>query len=189
MKNKLTTLAAGLVLAGLAVGCNTAPTNTNANGNTVPANTAVVTNNNGNTNTSGVQTTNTSNRPGDMMAGNYNANMTRADYDKDKDRYATEAKTAGRTIGTGANDGWLWTKTRAALGTTNDLRDSTINVDVDNAVITLTGSVGTAEQKSRAATVANSIEGVKSVKNNLTVGAVGAGTTMNTNNMNGNMKK
>ena len=187
MKNTLTTLAAGLVLAGLAVGCNTAPTNTNANGNTVPANTAVVTNNNGNTNTSGVQTTNTSNRPGDMMAGNYNANMTRADYDKDKDRYAGEAKTAGRTIGTGANDGWLWTKTRMALATTAGLRETTINVDVSNAVVTLTGTVGTKEQLTMAVKTAQEIDGVTSVKNNLKVSA-GDSMTNQMTGSNSNMK-
>jgi osmotically-inducible protein OsmY len=101
----------------------------------------------------------------------WNANMTRADYDKDKDRYAADAKAAGSKIGTGANDGWLWTKTKAALATTAGLRDSTINVDVDNGVITLNGSVGTKEQQQMAVKVANEIEGKTSVKNNLTVKA------------------
>ncbi len=110
-----------------------------------------------------------------------NANMTRADYDRDKDRYAAEAKTAGRTIGTGANDGWLWTKTKAALATTAGLRDSTINVDVSNAVVTLTGTVGTKEQQQMAVKVANEIEGKTSVKNNL---KVSAGDSM-TNQMTG----
>jgi len=110
-----------------------------------------------------------------------NANMTRAEYDRDKDRYAAEAKSAGRTIGTGANDGWLWTKTRAALATTAGLRDSTINVDVSNAVVTLTGTVGTKEQQQMAVKVANEIEGKTSVKNNL---KVSAGDSM-TNQMTG----
>jgi osmotically-inducible protein OsmY len=68
-------------------------------------------------------------------------------------------------------DGWLWTKTRAVLATTDDLRDSTINVDVDNAVVTLSGTVATQAQKTKAAQVAKSVEGVKSVRNNLTVSA------------------
>ena len=110
-----------------------------------------------------------------------NANLSRADYDRDKDRYAAEAKGAGRTIGTGANDGWLWTKTRAALATTAGLRDSTINVDVDNGVITLSGTVGTKEQQQMAVKVANEIEGKTSVKNNL---KVSAGDSM-TNQMTG----
>jgi len=116
-----------------------------------------------------------------------NANMTRAEYDRDKDRYAAEAKSAGRTIGTGANDGWLWTKTKAALATTAGLRDSTINVDVDNGVITLGGTVGTKEQQQMAVKVANEIEGKTSVKNNLQVSA-GDSMTNQMTGSNSNMK-
>lgn len=100
-----------------------------------------------------------------------NGNLTREEYDRDKDRYAAEAKSAGRTVGTGAEDGWLWTKTRAALATTNDLRDSTINVDVSNAVVTLSGTVGTKAQEQAAVKAAQEIKGVTSVKNMLKVNA------------------
>ena len=57
--------------------------------------------------------------------------VTREEYERDKDRYSREAKDAGRTVGTGLNDGWLWVKTRFELAAADDLRDSTINVDVD----------------------------------------------------------
>ena len=178
-KNKIAAFVAGTALAALAAGCaETTTTNSNANGNTVPSNTAVVTNNNGNTNTAGVTTTNTTTTTTTHTA---NANITRAEYDKDKDRYTREAKEAGSTIGQGANDGWLWTKTRAALLTTDDLRESTINVDVNNDVVTLKGSVASAAQKTKAETVAKGIEGVKSVKNELTVSASGATTNHNAN--------
>ncbi len=176
-KNKIAAFVAGTALAALAGCAETTTTNSNANGNTVPSNTAVVTNNNGNTNTAGVTTTNTTT----TTTRNYNANITRAEYDKDKDRYSREAKEAGNTIGQGANDGWLWTKTRAALLTTDDLRESTINVDVENDVVTLKGSVANAAQKAKAETVAKGIEGVKSVKNQLTVAAAGATTNTNAN--------
>ena len=43
------------------------------------------------------------------------AAMTREEYEKNKESYTEEAKRLGRKIGAGANDGWLWTKTRAAL--------------------------------------------------------------------------
>jgi hyperosmotically inducible protein len=49
------------------------------------------------------------------------------------------------------------------------LRDSTINVDVDKDVVTLTGTVATPAQKTKAEQVAKSVEGVKSVKNLLKV--------------------
>ncbi|MEJ7577050.1 MAG: BON domain-containing protein [Pyrinomonadaceae bacterium] len=186
-RNKLAALIAGATLAATAAGCQSMNTN-NANGNTVPANTGVVTNNNGNTNTSGVSTTNTSNMNGSMMngnsnmsRGNYNANITREEYNRDKDRYSGEARQAGRTVGSGVNDGWLWTKTRAKLGTTDDLRDSTINVDVDNGVVTLTGTVASKAQSDRAKTVAGSVEGVKSVNNRLTVSGDGSTNVNNSN--------
>lgn len=118
---------------------------------------------------------------------NANANTTtgraptREEYERDRDRYAREARESGRTIGSGANDGWLWVKTRFELATADDLRDSTINVDVDNAVVTLSGTVASQTQKTRAQEVARAVEGVTNVRNNLTV------STGNTNaNANGN---
>jgi len=98
-----------------------------------------------------------------------NANISREEYEKDRESFAEDAKRLGRTIGSGANDGWLWTKTRALLAAADDLRDSTINVDVDNAVVTLSGTVATQAQKNRAAQVAKGVEGVKSVTNNLAI--------------------
>jgi len=106
--------------------------------------------------------------------------MTRADYDRDKDRYEREAKASGRTIGTGANDSWLWTKTRTALLNTAGLRESTINVDVDNAVVTLTGTVGTKEQLAMAVKTAQEIDGVTRVKNELKVSATDSMTNQMT---------
>jgi len=94
---------------------------------------------------------------------------TREEYEKDKERYSREAKEAGRTIGTGLNDGWLWVKARFDLAAADDLRDSTINVDVDKGVVTLSGTVASAAQKSRAEAVAKSVEGVTGVKNMLKV--------------------
>jgi osmotically-inducible protein OsmY len=97
-----------------------------------------------------------------------NANsMTREEYEKNKSDY--EKDKGSSTIGSGANDSWLWFKTRAALLTTSDLRDSTINVDVENDVITLKGTVATAAQKAKAEQVANGIEGKKRVVNQLKV--------------------
>ncbi len=188
MNKRIAAFIAGTALAATAAGCQRTETvNTNANGNTVNSNTGVVTNNNGNTNTAGVTTTNTANGNYTANRGNYNANITREEYDRDKDRYGREARDAGRTVGTGANDGWLWTKTRAKLLTTDDLRDSTINVDVDNAVVTLTGTVASKAQSDRAKTVASSVEGVRNVTNRLTV--AGDGSTNANMNANSNTRR
>lgn len=106
---------------------------------------------------------------------------TREEYERDKERYQREAKESGRTVGTGLNDGWLWVKTRFDLAAADDLRDSTINVDVDNAVVTLTGTVASAAQKTRADQVTKSVEGVKSVRNQLKVQAGNANANANAN--------
>ncbi len=153
MRNKIVAMMIGALALALA-GCgDTANYNTNANANRVAnANVAVV---NANTN----------------LAPTPRRGVTRADYDRDKDRYTREAKESGRTIGSGVNDGWLWVKTKYDLAAADDLRDSTINVDVDNDVVTLTGTVATAAQKAQAEKIAKAVEGVKSVKNMLKVTA------------------
>jgi hypothetical protein len=151
-----------------ATNTNNARTNTNLGANN--ANTgAIVVNANANTN---------SNR--------WNANITREDYEKNKADY--EKEKGSSTIGSGANDMWLWVKTRASLLGTSDLRESTINVDVVNDVVTLKGTVETAEQKKKAEDVAKNIDGVKSVKNELKV-APNDSMTNTSGNSNSNAKK
>ncbi len=152
---KITLLSLVLVATMAFIGCETTSntSGTNLNGNKVANNTAVVTNDN----TSNINT-------------NTNKEMTREDFDKDKAKYEKEAKDSSATIGQGANDLWLWTKAKTALAGVNDLRDSTINVDVANDVVTLKGTVGTKAQSDAAAKAAM-VDGVKSVKNELKVDA------------------
>jgi len=185
---RLTVLTFVAIFAMALIGCenstNTAVVN-KTNGNVAPnANVAVVVNNNSPMANNMNAMTSGSNR--------YDANITRAEYDKDKDRYSQEAKSAGSTIGSGLNDGYLWTKTKGALATTNDLRDSTINVDINNAVVTLRGTVATEAEKKKAGEVAK-VDGVTSVKNDLKVQAGDSMgnqmTSGNTNMSNANMKK
>ncbi len=152
-------LIIGVAVIAVAVSCDTA-TNTNTNTN-VPLSNANV---NANVNANANINANTSRRT-------VNANISREEYERDKDSFAEDARRLGRSIGTGANDGWLWTKTRAVLATTDDLRDSTINVDVDNAVVLLSGTIATQAQKTKAAQVAKGIDGVKRVENELVVSA------------------
>jgi len=162
---RLTVLTAA-ALAAVSIGCDTAA-NTNVNVNRVMnsnSNVAVVVNS---SNTNVMMNSNMTSG----MSNRWNANITRDEYDKNKDDYAGRAKETGSTVGSGLNDGWIWTKTKSALATSNDLRDSTINVDVDNAVITLRGSVATAAQKTAAEAVAKGIDGQKGIKNQLTVQA------------------
>jgi hypothetical protein len=136
----------------------------------------------GNAKTSNTTIVNTAKKANSNMEVVFNSNtnirgatnplgLTREEFDRDKAKYEAEAREEKSTIGTGANDLWLWANTRAALASVDDLRDSTINVDVINAVVTLRGTVGTAAQKAAAEKAAKDIEGVTSVKNSLTVSA------------------
>ncbi len=134
--------------------------------------------------------------PSPTLAANHNTNTapTREETERNKARYQREAKESGRTVGSGASDTWLWVKTRFDLAAADDLRDSTINVDVDNAVVTLSGTVASAAQKTRAEQVAKSVDGVKSVKNMLKVSPSGnananANATGKNANANANAKK
>jgi osmotically-inducible protein OsmY len=99
------------------------------------------------------------------------------------------ARGSGRTIGPGLNDAWLWTKPRFDLAAAEDLRDSTVNVDVDNAVVTLTGTVASAAQKTRAEQVVKTVEGVKSVKNQLKVVSDNANHNANANTRKANANR
>ena len=163
MRQRLTGLIVLAVLSIILPGCdNTANQNANANANA---------NRNANTAASPTPTATAETRRA----------PTREEYERDKARYQREAKESGRTIGTGLNDGWLWVKTRFDLAAADDLRDSTINVDVDKEVVTLSGTVASAAQKTRAEQVAKSVQGVKSVRNNLKVQASNANANANAN--------
>lgn len=169
------------------VGCETTAPNTNnarVNNSTLNnANNVIVVNSNTNV------ATNTNRK---------NANVNREEYDKNKAEY--EKDKGESSIGQGANDSWIWFKTRAALLATDDLRESTINVDVDKDVITLRGTVATEAEKKKAEEVAKGIEGQKGVKNNLKVAPKDSMTNTSGNsdkmdkmdkmeNKNANMKK
>ena len=149
----------GLIVYGTVVftsafalgGCDTtANVNTNANARNANSNTAIVVN----------ATVSPTPRA-------TNANVNRADYDRNRAEY--ERDKGSSTIGQGINDSWIWFKTKTALAAADDLRDSTINVDVVNDKITLRGTVATAAQKASAERVAKSIEGQTGVSNQLTV--------------------
>jgi len=166
MKFRAITLAPALIaVAGMLAACGGYSTNTNnsrANVTNLGAN---------NANTGAIVVNANTNR--------WHANVTREEYEKNKADY--EKEKGSSTIGQGANDMWLWVKTRASLLSTNDLRDSTINVDVVNDVVTLKGTVASAAQKTKAEEVAKAIDGVKSVKNELKVAPNDSVTNMSSN--------
>jgi hyperosmotically inducible protein len=88
--------------------------------------------------------------------------------DKAEDKTASAVKTTGRAI----DDGWIKSKIYAQyMADWNTvLNDSDIDVDVQNNVVTLNGTVKSAEAKAKAVSTAKATDGVKSVVDNLRVG-------------------
>ena len=98
--------------------------------------------------------------------------VARGDYTEEMGREAREkAKRSGETIGSTLDDAWIHTKIVAQLIGDADTPQRKINVDVNNNVVTLRGTVETAVQKTEAERIAKSTEGVKRVSNQLKVEA------------------
>ena len=89
--------------------------------------------------------------------------------EKAADKTTSAAKKTGRAV----DDGWIKSKIYAQYLTdwNTVLDDSDIDVDVDDNVVTLNGTVKSAEAKAKAVATAKSTDGVKSVRDNLRVAA------------------
>jgi hyperosmotically inducible periplasmic protein len=87
--------------------------------------------------------------------------------DKAGDKSANAAKKAGR----GIDDGWIKSKIYAQYLTewNTVLDDSDIDIDVQNNMVTLNGTVKSAAAKAKAVDIAKKTDGVKGVKDNLRV--------------------
>jgi hyperosmotically inducible protein len=87
------------------------------------------------------------------------------------ERAADKSANAARKTGRKIDDGWIKSKIYAQYladwGTILD--DSDIDIDVVNNVVTLSGTVKSAEAKTRAVATAKATDGVKSVRDSLKV--------------------
>ena len=95
-----------------------------------------------------------------------------ADKAEDKmDRAGDKSANAARKTGRAVDDGWIKSKIYAQyMADWNTvLNDSNIDVDVDNNMVTLSGTVKSAEAKAKAVSIAKATDGVKGVKDNLRV--------------------
>jgi hyperosmotically inducible periplasmic protein len=72
--------------------------------------------------------------------------------------------------GEAITDGWITSRVHSKFLGEDLLKDSDINVDTNNHVVTLRGTVMSAAAKARAVAEAKEVEGVKSVVDHLTVG-------------------
>lgn len=87
--------------------------------------------------------------------------------EKAADKTVSASRKAGRTV----DDGWIKSKIYAQymVDWNTVLDDSDIDVDVDNNVVTLNGTVKSAEAKAKAVATAKATDGVKGVRDNLKV--------------------
>ena len=87
------------------------------------------------------------------------------------ERAADGSASAARKTGRAIDDGWIKSKIYAQYLADWDtiLDDSDIDIDVANNVVTLSGTVKSAEAKTRAVATAKATDGVKSVRDSLKV--------------------
>jgi len=82
---------------------------------------------------------------------------------------ATKTKEVSAATGEAITDAWITTKVSAKFVDETLLKDSNINVDTNDHVVTLKGTVASAAAKNRAAAIARGTEGVTRVVNQLVV--------------------
>jgi len=100
------------------------------------------------------------------------AEIERKDYTDEMAREAREkAKGSGESVGESVDDAWIHTKIRTKFLGEGQLPGGGVNVDVKNNVVTLRGHVKTAEDRAKLEDIAKRTEGVKSVRNLLTIKA------------------
>jgi len=81
----------------------------------------------------------------------------------------TATADAGRSVGGVAKDMWITAATKTKLMADDDTPAMSINVDTHDGTVTLFGTVPNKQAKADAETAARSVDGVKSVNNELTV--------------------
>jgi hyperosmotically inducible protein len=87
---------------------------------------------------------------------------------------AQAAQSDNQTVPDKAADAWITTKVKSEFATAKHLKASDISVSTNDGVVTLSGSVASDKQKTRAENIAKGVKGVKSVDTSgLTVGSSG----------------
>jgi hyperosmotically inducible protein len=86
------------------------------------------------------------------------------------EKTADAAKAGVSKTGEAITDGWITTRVKGDFVKEDALKGSDVHVDTKNHVVTLTGTVPTAEGRARAVAIAKGIEGVNNVVDKLTIG-------------------
>lgn len=85
------------------------------------------------------------------------------------DKVKEKAKTTTQEAKTMVTDSWVTSKVKISLFADERVKGTQVSVDTTKGVVHLRGKVDSAEAKSAASDIAQGIEGVKSVKNDLQV--------------------
>jgi hyperosmotically inducible protein len=93
--------------------------------------------------------------------------------DRTTDKMSGAADNAAARAAASSDDGTVTVKVKGALMTDPALKPLEIQVSTKDGVVTLAGAVDSAVQKERAAQIAQSVSGVQSVVDNLTIKATG----------------
>jgi hyperosmotically inducible periplasmic protein len=89
---------------------------------------------------------------------------------KGAEKTGEKSKEVAGTTGEVVTDAWITTKINADFVNEDTLKGSDINVDTNNHVVTLKGTVASAAGKARAEEIAKTTKGVSRVVNTLTIG-------------------
>ena len=85
------------------------------------------------------------------------------------DKAKEQAQTTTQEAKTMVTDSWVTSKTKISLFADERVKGTQVSVDTTKGVVHLRGKVDSAEAKSAAGEIAQGVEGVKSVKNDLQV--------------------
>ena len=85
------------------------------------------------------------------------------------DKAKEQAQTTTQEAKTMVTDSWVTSKTKISLFADERVKGTQVSVDTTKGVVHLRGKVDSAEAKSAAGEIAEGVEGVKSVKNDLQV--------------------
>jgi hyperosmotically inducible periplasmic protein len=95
----------------------------------------------------------------------------KADHAKDKsDKVAEKAQDRTDRVGNEISDAWITTKLQSKYYLDSDVRGLDIDVTTNGGVVTLTGKVSSAAERSKALSLAKATDGVKQVIDKLTLG-------------------
>jgi hyperosmotically inducible periplasmic protein len=90
------------------------------------------------------------------------------------DKAVDKTKEVAKDAKVAVTDSWVTSKTKIALFSDDRVKGSQVKVETKDGVVHLRGKVDSAEAKAAATSVAQGIDGVKSVKNDLQVVSPGA---------------